>query len=117
MGRQARYQTARMIAAMVATGSSAPCRRPDNIWPKGVIVPVTASRALVVVGMAGTQALPHTMRKLQELRSFADIERAFVSEIAIDDVDNPSRARRHHHDQRRKEYGFRNGVGDKDHGL
>src|ERR1700691_3416934 len=98
MGRQARYQHARMIAAIVAAGRSAPCRTPDNIWPKGVIVSVTASRALVVVGMAGTQALPHTMREFQELRRFADIERALVSQIAVNHVDDPSRARRHHHD-------------------
>src|SRR5471032_1839851 len=117
IGRQARYQTARMIAAIVATGSSAPRRTPDHTCAKGVMVPVAASRALVVVGMAGTQALPDTMRELQELRRLADIERALVSEVAVDHVDDPSGARRHHHDQRRKEHGLRDRMGDKDDGF
>jgi len=76
---------------------AAPHARPT--CAKGVMVPVAASRALVVVGMAGTQALPDTMRELQELRRLADIERALVSEVAVDHVDDPSGPRRHHHDQ------------------
>src|ERR1700722_400397 len=106
-----------MIAPIVATGSSAPCRTPDHICAKGVMVSAAASRALVVVGMAGTQALPDTMRELEELRRFADIERALVAEVAVDHVDDPAGPRRHHHDQRRKKHRLRDRMRDEYDGL
>src|SRR6202034_637818 len=74
-------------------------------------------RPLLVIGMAGAQAGADALRDFQKLWRFSDFERAVARKIAVDDVDDPARPRRHDYNLAGEKYRFRNRMGDEDNRL
>src|SRR5580692_6624295 len=67
--------------------------------------------------MAGPQAGADALRDFQKLWRFSDFERAVARKIAVDDVDDPARPRRHDYNLAGEKYRFRNRMGDEDNRL
>src|SRR5580698_11359648 len=70
------------------------------------------TEALLVIGMTRAQARAHALRDLEEFRRLANFQRTVAREIATDNVDDPSRPRRHDDDLGRQEHRLGDGVGD-----
>src|SRR6201987_846926 len=67
--------------------------------------------------MSCAQTSAYTLGEFQESRRLPDLQRAIGWEIAIDDVDDAARPRRHHDDPAREEHRFGNRMGDEQDGL
>src|SRR3546814_9707422 len=70
--------------------------------------------ASVVIAFPCAQPLAHPVGDAHELGALADVEGAVARQLAVDDVDDAPRPRRHDDDARRQEHRLGNRVGNED---
>src|SRR5262245_57844655 len=85
----AKYQITTMAKIRVRTGRALPSNALEIIRGRG-------STISKVIGMTGAQSVADAMGDVQERLGVADVECAIGRKVAIDDVDDATRTRRHH---------------------
>src|SRR5207237_1243082 len=109
----ARYQTTRMTATTVRTGSTWPSASRRSTRGVGASMVMR----LAVMRLAEAQRDADPVGNGEEFRRLAAIEGAIGRPVAIDDLDDAAGPRAHHHDLARQEHRLGDRVGDEDHGL
>src|ERR1700716_4238083 len=73
--------------------------------------------ALLIIRVPRPQPNAHALRDLQKFRRLADLQGAVARKVAVDDIDDPARPRRHHHDPAPQKHRFGNRMGNEQDGL